>query len=404
MYMLARTGRWLGGNTPIGFGSEKIEHADAAGKTRTAYKLIPLEEEQELVKFIYQKFIEMQSISGTMRYLVQNNIRTRKGKDFTNIAVKDILRNPVYCNAGALADEYFASMDATICYEDNELDNKHGFMPYNRTSNGKTQQVRNEISDWMIAIGKHEGIIQADIWVKIQRTLDAKRHKNRSTVRTPYKSEALLSGLLMCEKCGSAMRPHVHTSRKTADGRVPYYYLCELKERSSRKRCTMDNANGPIIDKVIMDELLRFDQDDSMVSKSLLQLSSHLASKKESELEHQGYLQSVYDTTQGQIDDLTNALARGAGRNNTAFEEIIQKMDELIEQRKRLKMEIEKAALNNTIYTDYQSQTEAVKKSLRQFRDIILTASTVEKRDLLKSTIERIVWDGDKAHIFLLGE
>ena len=32
------------------------------------------------------------------------------------------------------------------------------------------------------------------------------------------------------------------------------------------------------------------------------------------------------------------------------------------------------------------------------------TATTIEKRELLKSTIERIVWDGVEATLFLLGE
>jgi len=105
--MLARTGRWLGGHTPTGFMSQKEERVDVAGKTRSAYKLVPVAKELELVKFIYQKFAELQSVAGTVRYLAQNNIRTKNGKDFTGMAVKDILRNPVCCIAGKEAGDYF---------------------------------------------------------------------------------------------------------------------------------------------------------------------------------------------------------------------------------------------------------------------------------------------------------
>ncbi len=403
MHMLARSGRWLGGHTPTGFQSFKEERVDVDGKTRSAFKLVPVEDELELVKFIYQKFMELQSISGTARYFVQNNIRTKNGNDFTNISVKDILRNPVYCIAEQEAANYFRENGADICFEEHELNNKQGFMPFNRTSSSKEQQVKNEIKDWLIAVGKHDGIIQSDTWVKIQQILDAKREKNKAIVRTPYKSEALLSGLLICRKCNSAMRPHIHTSRKNADGLVPYYYICELKERSSKIRCDMCNANGVALDKVIMDELMSYEHENSSIHKSLLELKERLANKKESGVKQQGFLKSELEAKQREMDNLIAAIAKG-GAQDVFTEQVRKKVNTLAEQCKGLENEIEKAALNNAIYTDYESQTRAVADTLRKLKDTVLTATIVEKRELLKSTIETIVWDGEQAHIFLLGE
>ena len=403
MHMLARSGRWLGGHTPTGFQSSKEELIDVDGKTRSTFKLVPIKKEMELVEFIYQKFAELQSVSGTARYLVKNNIRTKNGNDFTNTSIKDILRNPVYCIAGLEAGDYFRASDTDICFEDSELDGKHGFMPYNRTSSGKDQQTKNEIKDWLIAVGKHDGVIQSSTWVKIQKILDAKRAKSKSIVRTPYKSEALLSGLLVCGSCKSAMRPHIHTSRKNAEGVIPYYYICELKERSSKARCDMCNANGAVIDKVIMDELANFEREDSSVHKSLVELKQRLASKKESESNKLGLLESELESKQKQMDKLINALGEG-DTQDTFFELTRQKVNELGEQCKQLKNEIEKTALNNLIYNDYESQTKAVSDTLKKLKDTMQTATTVEKRELLKSTIERIVWDGVEATLFLLGE
>ncbi len=403
MHMLARSGRWLGGHTPTGFQSFKEERVDVDGKTRSAFKLVPAKDELELVKFIYQKFMELQSISGTARYLVQNNIRTKNGNDFTSISVKDILRNPVYCIAGKEAANYFRENEADICFEENELDNKRGFMPFNRTSSGKEQQVKNEISDWLIAVGKHDGIIQPDTWVRIQQILDGKREKNKAIIRTPYKSEALLSGLLVCGKCNSAMRPHIHTSRKNTDGLVPCYYICELKERSSKARCDMCNANGAVLDKVIVDELMSYEHEDSSIHKSLLELKERLADKKESESKQQGFLESELEAKQKEMDNLIAAIAKG-GAQDVFTEQVRKKVNALAEQCNSLENEIEKAALNNAIYTDYESQTRAVADTLGKLKDTVHTATVVEKRELLKSTIERIVWDGEQAHIFLLGE
>ena len=403
MHLLARSGRWLGGHAPTGFQSSKEEKIDVDGKTRSAFKLAPVKKEMELVEFVYQKFYELQSTSGTMRYLVKNNIRTKNGNDFTNIAVKEMLRNPVYCIASKEAAEYFREKGADICFEDSELNDKQGFMPYNRTRNRKDQQVKNEISDWLIAVGKHDGVIPGSRWVKIQRILDAKRAKSQSIIRTPYKSEALLSGLLVCGKCNSVMRPHVHTSRTNAAGITPYYYICHLKERSSRVRCDMCNANGAIIDKVILDELVKYEHADSSVHKSLDELKGRLANKKESENNKLGFLESELEAKQRQIEKMITALGDD-GVQDSFYELTRQKVNDLAEECKQLKNEIEKTALNNTIYHDYESQTAAIAEMLKKLKDTMQTATVVEKRELLRATIERIVWDGEQAYIFLLGE
>jgi len=124
---------------------------------------------------------------------------------------------------------------------------------------------------------------------------------------------------------------------------------------------------------------------------------------KESEREQQGFLQSELESKQRQMQHLIDALSGGAADDAFA-EQVRKKVNELANQCEQLKMETEKAALNNAIYTDYESQAEAVKNALKKLKDIVLTAPVVEKRELLKSTIERIVWDGEQAHIFLLGE
>ncbi|MCL2197969.1 MAG: recombinase family protein [Defluviitaleaceae bacterium] len=391
MHLLARSGRWLGGHTPTGFKSHKEEHIDADGKTRSAFKLVPMKKEMELVEFIYKKFSELQSVSGTMRYLVTNNISTKNGNDFTSLAVKEILRNPVYCIAGQEALTYFLEKGADICFEENEMDDKHGFMPYNRTSSGKDKQTRNETKDWLIAVGKHDGIIPTKSWVKIQKILNAKREKVKSAVRTPYKSKALLSGLLVCGKCNSAMRPHIHTKRKNTEGVIPYYYICEMKERSLRIRCDMCNANGEMVDKAIIDTLMKYKYAESAIKKSLQELKERLVNKKISESNKVGLLESELEAKQKQINKLINALGEN-GAQDTFFELTRQKVNELGEQCNQLKNEIEKAALNNTIYTDYKNQTH---------KDTMQTATVVEKRELLKSTIERIVWDGEQVNIFI---
>ena len=52
MHELAKTGRWLGGITPLGFQSEAVEQVGMDGKVRKWFKLVPVPGEVEIPKLI----------------------------------------------------------------------------------------------------------------------------------------------------------------------------------------------------------------------------------------------------------------------------------------------------------------------------------------------------------------
>lgn len=86
MHELAKTGRWLGGNTPTGYASESITSVNMNGKTTRACKLKIIPEEITLVKLIFDKFIETGSLTKTDEFLLSNGYTTKRGKRFTRFA------------------------------------------------------------------------------------------------------------------------------------------------------------------------------------------------------------------------------------------------------------------------------------------------------------------------------
>ena len=62
MHELAKTGRWLGGNTPTGYCSESVKSVTVDGKTKKACKLKLIPEESETVKLIFDLFIKTGSL------------------------------------------------------------------------------------------------------------------------------------------------------------------------------------------------------------------------------------------------------------------------------------------------------------------------------------------------------
>nr|WP_242947160.1 recombinase family protein [Clostridium haemolyticum] len=63
MLQLAKKGRWLGGQTPLGFDSVKEIYIDDMGKERQIMKLTSNKKEIKVVKLLFDKYLELGSMS-----------------------------------------------------------------------------------------------------------------------------------------------------------------------------------------------------------------------------------------------------------------------------------------------------------------------------------------------------
>ena len=121
MQELAKTGRWLGGNTPIGYRSEAVSKLTVDGKERKSYRLIPVPEEIEIPKLVFDLYTETDSLTGVEAELLRQRVKTRKGKSYTRFAIKGILQNPVYMVADEAAYDYFRERGAEVCFRGHPL-------------------------------------------------------------------------------------------------------------------------------------------------------------------------------------------------------------------------------------------------------------------------------------------
>ena len=70
MYELAKTGRWLGGTTPLGYKSKKIENIDIDGKKRSLYRLDYINDEVKKIRLIWDKFDELKGLNKLEKCLI----------------------------------------------------------------------------------------------------------------------------------------------------------------------------------------------------------------------------------------------------------------------------------------------------------------------------------------------
>lgn len=101
---LSKTGTWLGGDAPLGYSTERHKKVSVCEETnsglttknKNATKLILNEKEIPIVKLIFSKYHELKSLTKLETYLMNENIKTRKGAYYSMFALKWILTNPVY--------------------------------------------------------------------------------------------------------------------------------------------------------------------------------------------------------------------------------------------------------------------------------------------------------------------
>ena len=305
MIELAKTGRWLGGNPPTGFKSEQIENISIDGKKRKLFKLSPIDEEVRIVKLLFDKMLELKSQTKLETYTLQNDIKTKNGREFTRWSLKNILTNPVYAMADEDILEYFKQFELEIYADENEFDGTHGLMVYNKTEQKKNRVVRRDYEDWIIAIGKHKGIISGKEWVTVQNLI---KEKSDMKYRKPNASNCLLSGIIRCSHCGSFMRAKMRNKIVDELGRRKFDYMCELKDKSKKQKCQCKNINGLEADELVLNEIKKIAVPTSSFYKALKKISANTFSKESKQNEEVKLLKSTISKNEKNIAILLDRL------------------------------------------------------------------------------------------------
>lgn len=411
LYELAKEGRWLGGECPLGYRSQQ-EKITVNGHKSKVNHLEPVEEEQRAVKRLFELFLQTSSLTGTATALNNEGFKTKKAKEFTNTAVKNILQNPVYSIADTDIQSYFTSFDITLWADTKDFDGVRGMMAYNKTEQIKEMDsesraldpkyvqrtLRRDIKDWIVAVGKHKGLISGADWIHIQNSL-SEISQNHSA-RPKEISRALLSGLVRCSECGSRMFVRSESGRYNPDGTLRYGYRCDVKYRKKGGCKSSPNIKGYELDNFVIEQICSMSVgknaffDQLISTKNTLQLKTQETEKELTAIKKR--LSQIEADIQNQIANL-----------RTAPESIKQAIFEDIE--KLSKEQEENQTRMNSIYADRESQEsqiadiEKARQSIMDFPRLIQLVDYEGKLQLLRRILECVLVKDDIVHIFLKG-
>lgn len=386
MLELAKSGRWLGGTPPLGYKSAPVTYYDENMTEHSMSILSADAEELEIVKLIYSKYLELQSLSALEAYLLENYYKTRNGSNFRKSTLRSILVNPVYAKSSEEIFDYLSSQGMTLC---GEPDNIHGFLTYNKlktiySKDGNHVREFRNTSGWIVAVSKHKGIIESEDWLKVQKMYSGNSDKFTVSART---HNALLTGILKCAKCGSPMRiMHGSVSKKT--GTKLYYYACTLKKDSKGSRCKNPNGKVDQIDPIIIKAIKNLGKNKEIFVKDLIKKNKQTG-KTTVKYSNENNLNLLIKQKKLQIDNLLNKVSLYPDLGDI----IIPKIKELKVELVKLNKDINE--FNNKIEElNIEELNLSFIKYLLEKCSIIDTLTHDEIKQLIRGLTESITWNG----------
>ncbi|WP_343098633.1 zinc ribbon domain-containing protein, partial [Clostridioides difficile] len=231
---------------------------------------------------------------------------------------------------------------------------------------------------------------EPEIWLEVQNQLDKNRDK---TPRISTGKTALLSGLIKCGKCGSNMR--ITYKGKKTDKDLKYYYICGTKKTLGSDSCNCKNLNGPLVESLVIDKIKNC-KEESIISafnsNNIKTDNVFNIFKSETNL-----LKNQILDKERLIKNLVIELAKNTG--STASDYIVSQIESLNNEISILKDKINILESSNINISSDSINIDIIVSNLKRFNDEVDNASLDDKRLLLSTIINSIVWDSSLGNL-----
>ena len=217
-----KKGFWNGGHTPFGY-------------ERKNKKLIINKKEAEIVRLIFETYLETGSINQLFDLLKEKNIKNRQGKIFSKNHFALILRNTAYTGKIKYAGQIYQ--------------------------------------------GIHKPIISQELFELTQKT-----HKKRIRKFRIYKY-FLLGGLIRCKECGYTMSACFTNKHRNGKLKRYYYYRCTCVNKKGWRACSTKEVSAERIECYILENLGRISLDKNYIENLVFKLNNSLDAPREEGIE-----------------------------------------------------------------------------------------------------------------------
>ena len=390
MLQLAKTGRWLGGQEPFGFKSEKIIYIDENFNERSLMKLSPVKDELEVVKLIFDKYLETNSITQVTNYLQSHLYKGKHRGDWGTAQVKKILSSAIYVISTEETHNYLKSLGINVYGEPNG----NGYLSYNKT---RKMIFDRDITEWIYAVAKHKGVIDSKTWLTVQSILEKNKHRKIKRTATGTNNTALLTGILKCSKCGSNMIIKQGHKSKTEEGKRYDYYVCSKKDNSRGKKCDNKNVRADRLDSIVLRELKNYNKD--YLEKSLIEILN-TATDNSNNINKINKLNLEISEKETSISNLVKQLS--SAPNEIVANYIMEEINKLSNDISEAKKLLEKLKENKETKKNDIDNLNLILDMLNTFNGTFDFIEDIpQKRLMLQTLLSSAIWDGENYEVKL---
>lgn len=316
-------------------------------------KLILNQEEAELVKQIFQEYINGKGPSEIAKGLNRKDIKTKLhktkkgiitgGKKFTRNHIHNILTNPIYTGQ---------------IYANGEL------YP-----------------------GIHKEIISKSDFKKADEMISVNaKAKNLGQSR---RGRLLLNGLIKCSHCNSYMTTRAGTGR----GKTYYYYVCTKQVHKGAKACKSSQVKAEDVESLVIDIIKKMAQEQTYLEDTLAIIS------KDSQEEISIYQKQLNEISakkskQKKLQQKMTQLMIEKDLNN--IDSIVKQIKDTDLQIKKYKMEEIEIQKEIDLAKTNVVDPKAIKKIYKDFSLIWDELEQEEKRDMIRLLVKEIEVDIEK--------
>ncbi|TBX07377.1 recombinase family protein [Clostridium perfringens] len=353
MIAKAKSGNWCGGRV---LGYDLVPNNSPEEEKKGKNKLEINEKEAEIVRFIFNEYSKGKGYKAITNKMNKLGYKTKKGNNFSVGSIRDILTNPVYI----------------------------GEIRYNVRQNWSEKRRRNINPNPIRVKGKHEAIIDRELWDKVQLILENKKGKPSRI----YDGEYPLTGILRCPKCGAGMVIS-RTTNTLADGtkkRIAYYCCGNWKNKGTSvcnsNTIRVDKANEYVFKKI--EELV---SNEAMIKAVVKNINK----ERKEKVKPAKRLLGDIDKELEKLDKRKRKIFEAYEDDILTKEEFQIRKDELNEKIRIL--EEEKKPLLNTISEDISEEIpyEFIKDILVNFSKVLNSSvSREQQKKLLHMIISEI--------------
>ncbi|OPJ63633.1 recombinase family protein [Clostridium oryzae] len=306
--------------------------------------------EAPVVKLIFDMYVNKQMGSGMIAEQLNSlGYKSAKGKAFGGSSIINILKNPVYIG---------------------NITWKKKLIKKSSDPNKSKDTHQRPKSEWIITKGKHEAIIDKNIFLRAQSIIADKTHIPYQRLRSPRNP---LAGLIICGVCGAKMvyrpyknkQPHIICSNKCGNKSSKFIYI---------EQAVLKALNLWIGD-------FQFDISDCyIIDTNMIAYKKQLSSLKIELKNFEHQKSNLHDLVERGVYDDATFLAR----HNTIENKINIINNNISELEKKIKI-------------SSQSSIFTFPKTIK-FIDLYRKTQDINKKNaLLKGVLEKIVYEKAKA-------